>query len=345
MEIVRESIFVTALRTFCRMFFGMIGILIAFFLFSFLYSSLTTSPLMVEKTTMQLVPDAKDKRQLVSISAPAILQIPIHGIIGDPQKLTSEMIGNVLIDSRTHLLSHDRVKGILLHFNTPGGTVIDSDAIYRMLVEYKARYKVPIFAYVEGLCASGGMYIASSADQIFADPSSIIGSVGVVIGPFFNIYGLMDIIGLQARTLTEGIDKDMMNPTRPWKAGEDDSLKALTSFMYDRFVKIVTDARPRLDRTKLVNEYGAQVFDCVTAQQFGYIDQAMSNRNEALLALLRAANIDPEKPYQVVALTPKHDWFSDLVSGKSPLISGKVEHVFDFGQLPIREQFSYLYRP
>ncbi len=164
MEIARESIFVSTLRTFCRMFFGVIAILIAFFLFSFLYSSMATSPLLVEKTTMEILPDANGKRVLAPLSSPAILQIPIHGVIGDPQKLNAEVFQNVLLDSRTGLLSHDRVKGILLHFNTPGGTVVDSDVIYRMLRDYKVKYNVPIFGYVEGLCASGGMYIASSAD-------------------------------------------------------------------------------------------------------------------------------------------------------------------------------------
>lgn len=345
MEIARESIFVSALRAFFRMFFGVIGILIAFVLFSIIYSSLAPSSLIEEKTTLSILPDASGKKQLVSPNAPAILQIPIHGIIGDPQSLNAEMISNILIDSRKGLLSHDRVKGILLHFDTPGGTVVDSDDIYRMLNRYKEKYKVPIFAYVDGLCASGGMYISSAADQVFAGPASIIGSVGVVIGPFFNMYNLMGKIGLQARTLTEGIDKDMMNPTRPWKEGEDASLKAITAFMYHHFVEIITNARSRLNKTKLVSEYGAQVYDCVKAQELGYIDFAMSSRDEALQALLKEAKIDSEKPYQVVALAPKHEWLSDLISGKSPLISGKIKHHFDLGQPSIQSQISYLYQP
>ena len=115
--------------------------------------------------------------------------------------------------------------------------------------------------------------------------------------------------------------------------------------MYNRFVSIVASARPQLDRDLLVNQYGAQVFDCITAQRLGYIDIAMSSRNETLLALLKQAEIDPAQPYQVVALTSKHSWVSDLVSGKSPLLSGKVEHAFDLGQPPIKEQFAYLYQP
>ena len=345
MEVARESIFVSALRTFCRMFFGIIGLLIGLFLFFLLYGSLSSSVVLEEKTSMEILPDANWKREMVSVTAPVILQIPIHGVIGDPQKLDAETFQNILVESRTNLLSRDRVKGILLHFNTPGGTATDSDEIYRMLKEYKARYKVPVFAYAEGLCASGGFYIACAADQIFASPSSTIGSVGVLIGPFFNFSDLMEKMGIQARTITDGKDKDMMNPTRPWKPGEDQSIKEITTFTYNQFVNIVAESRPQLDRSKLVNEYGAQVFDCITAKQYGYIDQPMSSRTEALLALLKEADISPETPYQVVSLTPKGSWVSHLISCKSPLISGKVNHVLDFGQPPIQEQAAYLYQP
>jgi ClpP class serine protease len=136
----------------------------------------------------------------------------------------------------------------------------------------------------------------------------------------------------------------MFNPTRPWKEGEDASLKAVTAFMYQRFVDIVISARPHMDRTKLVQEYGAQVFDCVMAEKLGYIDHAMSSRDEALQGLVKAADLDPEKPYQVVSLTPKNPWLSELLSGNSPLFSGKIEHTLETPLSKIRQQPCYLYQ-
>ena len=307
MEITRESIFVSALRSFSKMFFAVCGILLAVFLFSMVYSLSSGTTLIEPKTTMTVLPDAEGKREMVSITAPAILQLNIHGVIGEPTALDSEVVENILVESRTGLLANDRVKGILIHFNTPGGTVVDADNIYRMVKDYKAKYHVPVFGYVDGLCASGGMYIASSADKVYASPTSIIGSVGVILGPFFNIYDSLGKIGVQSKTLTKGIDKDAMSPFRPWKEGEDDSYKSIISFFYDRFVQIVTTARPRLDKEKLVNEYGAHVFDPVRAEQYGYIDKSDSSRSEALLALLEEAKIDPTKPYHVIELEPRHD--------------------------------------
>lgn len=345
MEISRESIFVSSLRSFCKMFFAIIGILLAVFLCSMLYNLSSGVSLIEPKTTMTVLPDATGKREMVSAAAPAILQLNIHGIIGEPNALDSEVIENILIDSRTGLLTNNRVKGILIHFNTPGGTVVDSDNIYRMLMEYKTKYKVPIYAYVDGLCASGGMYIASSAEKIYASPTSVIGSVGVILGPFFNVYDSLGKIGVQTKTLTKGIGKDAMSPFHQWKEGEDDAYKPIVSYFYERFVQIVTSARPNLDREKLISEYGAQVFDPMKAQQYGYIDNANASRNESLLALLEEAKLDPEKPYQVVELEPRRDWISQLFKAKNSLLSGKIEHHFDLGQPKIRDQFAYLYQP
>lgn len=344
MEIARESIFVSALRSFCRMFFSVCGIFLAFFFVSMIYSLLSPSVLMQENTTLELLPDAKGNRELLPLNTPAILQIDIHGVIGEPQKLDTKIVENILLDSRAGILSHDRVKGILLHMNTPGGTVVDSDNIYRMIKEYKQKYQVPVYAYVEGLCASGGMYIACSSDKIYASPSSIVGSVGVIIGPFFNVYETLNKVGAFAKTITQGLDKDMMNPTRQWKEGEDAPLKAVTSFFYNQFVDIVSSNRPQMNKDKLVQEYGAKVFNPVEAQEFGYVDVASASRNEALEALVKEANLDAEKPYQVVQLVPRNDLISNFLS-RSPLFTGKVEHSLDVGGPQIRDQFAYLYQP
>ena len=346
MQMGQESIFVSALRSFCKVFFASCGLFLAFILFSFAYSFIGSSSLIETKTDMSILPDAEGKREFVVATAPAILQINLHGIVGDPVNgFVAESIESMLLESHSGLLANNRVKGILLHMNTPGGTVADSDGIYRLLKQYKEKYQVPIFAYVSDLCASGGMYITSAADRMYASPIAIVGSVGVIMGPFFNFSQTMEKIGVQAKTLTEGLDKDAMAPYRPWKEGEDRSLQAIATHYYHQFVDIVTAAHPRLSKDKLIHEYGAQVFDAETAEQYGYIDKAGSSRNETLLALLEEAKIDPTKPYQVVELAPRRGWISSLIKGEVGLLSGKVEHRLDLGQPRINGQFAYLYQP
>lgn len=346
MEFARESIFVSSLRSFCKVFFSVIGLCVSLFLVMTIYS-LFYSPYVPEETTsMTILPDLEGKQDVVSMSAPAVLRININGVIGMPDKLTGDTVQNILLDSRKGLLHGNRVKGILLYVDTPGGTVTDSDTIYRALKEYKAKYQVPIYAYIDGMCASGGMYVTSAADKTFASPPSVVGSVGVIYGPLFNFSDAMAKIGIQSKTITEGLDKDSLNPFRPWKPDEDASFKTVMAFLYHRFVDIVTEARPRMDKEKLVDQYGAKIFDGPEAQKLGYIDIADSDYKSALLALLQEAKIDPSKPYQVVELDPKINFLDNLA--KSSLIGGKIEHILNVGEkIPtqLRDQFNYLYAP
>ncbi|MBI3508754.1 MAG: S49 family peptidase, partial [Chlamydiia bacterium] len=125
MDIQRESVFISALRSFLKAFFALAGLFLAFVIFSSVYAFMSGGSLIEEKTSLTILPDANNQRTLVSPSAPAILQINIHGVIGmDGKDINSQAMENILIDSRTGMLAHDRVKAILLHINTPGGTVV-----------------------------------------------------------------------------------------------------------------------------------------------------------------------------------------------------------------------------
>ncbi|MBS0624768.1 MAG: S49 family peptidase [Verrucomicrobia bacterium] len=314
----------------------------------FLFSILSAPNGYEEKTELTILPNLDGTKHMVSTAYPAILRINVHGIIGEPKGIDSETMENILIDSRLGLLSNNRVKGILLHINTPGGTVVDSDNIYRMIKSYKEKYHVPVFTFVDGMCASGGMYIASSSDQIFASVPSVVGSIGVRIGPFFNVFDAMGKIGVQSTTFTKGLDKDMLNPFRPWKEGEDDSLKNILATFYEQFVAVVTENRPKVDRTKLIGEYGAQVFDGTKGVEIGYVDVANATYEQAVIALMKEAQVDPSKPYQIIELKPRSDWLSTLASGQSPIFSGKLEHDLSLGgqkAFGIQDQFSYIYKP
>jgi protease IV len=347
MEFTRESVFISAVRTFVKSFAAILGVVLALLLIILMIVFATGPTMFPHKTELTILPDAEGRRELLAESAPVILHLPIHGVIGEDD-LMGDSIDKVLLDSREDLFKNNRVKAVLLHMNTPGGTVDDSDQIYRSLMEYKKKYNVPIYAYVSGMCASGGMYITSAADKIYAAPPSIIGSIGVLIGPMFNISQAMEKIGLQSLTLTEGKDKDMLNPFRPWKPGEDHSLKVINDVLYQQFVAIFTAAHPRVDKTKLIEEYGANIFIGETAEKMGYIDVANSNYNTALQELAKAAGIAPEEKYQVVELTLPRSFIYELANGQSPLISGKITHRFDFGShyhSDMSGKFLYLYLP
>jgi signal peptide peptidase SppA len=238
--------------------------------------------------------------------------------------LNAKTVEAQLLDSREGALKGDRVKAILLHINSPGGGALDAHAIYARLKEYKEQYKVPIYAYVDGMCASGGMMIACAADKIFSGPVGIIGSVGVLMGPNFNVAGLMERYGVKQLTITRGKDKDMLSPYREWKPGEDQSLEDIIDYDYNLFVNLVAEARPQMNKNRLIHEFGAQVYDPVRAEDYGYIDDGKSSYSAALTSLVKEAEIDEK--YQVVELKVLHPVLSDLIEGKSPIFTGKIKH-------------------
>ncbi len=334
MNFTRESIFVGALRSFCVSIGVILGLAIGVGIVVLGVSFIVGPQYLPPKSQPIIMPDAHGERTVLPGNAPAILRIDFHGVIGMGD-LTADKIRNILLDSREDLLKGNRVKGVLLHMNTPGGASDDSDEIYRALLDYKAKYNVPIYVYVDGLCASGGMYISCAADKIYASPSSVIGSVGVIMGPTFNFSEAMSKFGVGALTITEGKDKDTLNPFRPWKPDEDASIRPIIVALYDRFVSIVASARPLLTREKLVNEYGAHVFIAKQAEELGYIDKACVDYTRTLQALTLEAKIGEKEKYQVVQLVPPHPFFTGLTQSIAPqkllqplALSGKLLYLY-----------------
>jgi protease-4 len=339
-----NSIFSSSLRAFCKVFFCILAVFLAMVVAGLIFQLASSSPYANKpKTMLNLLPDLKGDDSLKPM-APVVLRINIHGMIGNAKEFDAKMLESILVDSRKGVLAN-RVKAILLHMNTPGGGVFESANMYQLLKDYKERYNVPIFAYVNGICASGGMYISSAADRTYAAPCSIVGSVGVLSSHFFNFSELMEKLGVQALTLVEGIDKDALNSFRPWKPNEDQALQPIMNYFYQTFVDVVVAAHPRLNREKLIHEYGAKIYDAPMGAKLGFIDYADVDYKSALYELMIAANIDPEKPVQIVELSAKNSLFEKLLEGSGSLLGGKVEHVIHIGaqQTRIKEPFAYLY--
>ncbi len=340
---MKESIFVAALRSFFKSIATILGISIGLGFVIIGVGILIGPNYVPPKSQPLLMPDANGNREMLPSNAPVILRLDFHGVIGVGD-LTSEKIENILLDSQEDFLKGGRVKALLLHMDTPGGSAIDSDTIYRMLMMYKKQYNVPIYAYVNGFCASGGMYIASAADKIYSTPASVIGSVGVRLGPNFNFADAMSRYGVNALTLTEGKDKDTLNPFRPWKPDEDAPLKEIMASLYDQFTTVVSEARPALTKELLINKFGARVFIAQEAQKNGYIDVYDASYNEAVKDLAAAAQIEEKERYQVVQLLPPHPFLSDIAGSFAPV--KVVKSLFGKGDLSeLNGQFLYYYQP
>ncbi|MFN0065421.1 MAG: S49 family peptidase, partial [Chlamydiales bacterium] len=261
-------------------------------------------------------------------------------------QVTAAKIEEMLLDSREDSLKNGRVKGILLVINSPGGSANESNIIYRLLKQYKERYDVPIYSYVNGFCASGGYYIACATDKILANEVSLIGSVGVLgWPPYMNVSDALEKIGVNSKTVFAGKGKDEMNPFRAWKPDEGLSRQQIVDFYYSTFVNIVTENRPNLPEEKLINDYGAEIYPAYLAKEYGYIDESNLLLSDALGLLATASGINEDEKYQVITFKTKSWWKEAIKSqSESPLLTGKIKHVFS---LPGSEDMSpqYIYVP
>ncbi len=333
MEIQRESIFLSGVRTFFRTCLGTIGIAIALFALLLIYGMFGSSQVVVDNTRIHIAADAEGNRLPLPNSTPVVLRVNIDGAIG-AGKTTAKDIKRQLDDSQGFSLKKERVRAIFLHINSPGGDATQSDDIYRHLMAYKEKYKVPVYAFVDGLCASGAMYSACGADKIFSTPTSIIGSVGVLMGPNFKFYYLMQNYGVHETTLKRGKDKVVLSAYEKWTPDESASIDPLITYLYDRFVSIVAKARPRITQDELKNEYGARVFEAPKAQQLGYIDVADASYEEAMSELTQVAKITGR--YQVIYLMPERPLFQEILQKPSSILS-HVKTFLGFRETPRAE--------
>jgi protease IV len=344
----REPIFLNAIRSFMKAFFGLLGLVIAFVLVIFvivLLASFGSNEVKISGKIVDL-PNADGTRTPLRHDTPLILQINLDGVIGSAQHIqqTPRGIQTQLLHSQEGELAGGRIKGVFLRVNTPGGDAFDADSIYRAFLQYKERYQVPIYVYVEGLCASGGMYVASAADKIYATDVSLIGSVGV-ISNYFNFSETMTKIGVNAETIFKGTGKDALNPLRPWTPGDDTQAKEIVDYLYNHFVDIVVAGRPAITRDDLVNVYGAKVFPAPVAMQHGYIDGVVANRDEALSKLVDAVGLTDES-YQVIRFDVLQSLSEILSGGAGP--TGEVIHRIEFPQAfdsALLSGYLYLYEP
>ena len=347
---MRDSIFYSAIKAFMMTFFAVIGLILGvcaiFMGISALSSNASLDNRLISVNTEEILPNAEGKRKVLAKDAPVILQINFDGVIG-VDNLKSTEVQQLLVESREGDLKGNRVKGILLYMNTPGGYATDSDDIFRQILTYKEQYQVPVYAYVNGLCASGGVYIAIAADKILASETSLIGSVGVIAPTFMNFSKVLDKIGVDTMTISAGKEKDAMNPLRPWVPGEEDNYKQIISFLYNDFVDLVVKHRPNMTKEKLVEEYGARIYPAPIAKEHGYIDESNVSLREAVKQLVQAAGIEDDN-YQVIKLE-NSGWFKSLFKNQaSSLLTGEIKHRLTLSpemDLLMQNKFLYLYCP
>lgn len=165
--------------------------------------------------------------------------INVQGVIAEGEDASADSI----IEGMRDAAKDENTKGIILKINSPGGSPVQSAYVYDEIRRLKLKYpKLPIYAVVGDICASGGYYIAAASDKIYVNQASLIGSIGVVM----NGFGFVDVIkkvGVERRLLTAGTHKAMLDPFSPAKADENAYMQSLLDSVHQQFIKAVRDGR------------------------------------------------------------------------------------------------------
>jgi signal peptide peptidase SppA len=168
--------------------------------------------------------------------------VRLSGVIGAVTPLRPGMSLAGVARTLERAFSIKNAKAVALVINSPGGSPVQSRQIYLRIRQLAAEKKLPVLVFVEDVAASGGYMIACAGDEIFCDPSSILGSIGVV-GGSFGFQELIKKIGVERRLYTAGEHKAMLDPFQPENPDDVARVKALQREIHAIFIALVKQSR------------------------------------------------------------------------------------------------------
>src|ERR1700688_837173 len=168
--------------------------------------------------------------------------VRLSGLIGAVTPLRPGMSLAGIARTLERAVAVKNAKAVALVINSPGGSRVQSRQIYLRIRQLATEKKLPVLVFVEDVAASGGYMIACAGDEIFCDPSSILGSIGVV-GGSFGFQELIKKVGVERRLYTAGAHKAMLDPFLPENPDDVSRLKALQREIHDLFIALVRGSR------------------------------------------------------------------------------------------------------
>jgi signal peptide peptidase SppA len=173
---------------------------------------------------------------------PVVPVVRLAGVIGFSTPLKPGLTLATVARALERAFNMRTARAVALLINSPGGSPVQSHQIYSRIRQLAAESARPVIAFAEDVAASGGYMIACAADEIFCDPSSIVGSIGVV-GGSFGFPKLMDKLGVERRLYTSGEHKAMLDPFLPENPQDVERLKALQRDIHQEFIDLVKRSR------------------------------------------------------------------------------------------------------
>ncbi|WP_026693652.1 signal peptide peptidase SppA [Peribacillus kribbensis] len=205
-----------------------------------------------------------------------IVILNVDGVIQDSGESASLLGGSTynhkaFMDQLKEVKDDDTVKGVIIRVNSPGGGVAESAEIHDALLDIKKEGKKPVYISMGAMAASGGYYISTAADKIFAAPETLTGSLGVIMEGY-NYEKLAEKYGVEFVTIKSGEHKDIMSPTRQMTKEEKNIMQSMVNNSFEQFVKVISEGRsmPEEQVKKIAD---GRVYDGKQAKQLHLIDE------------------------------------------------------------------------
>ena len=203
--------------------------------------------------------------------APVVAVVPLAGIIGrlGPFQRGLSLIG--LAATLERAFKREGAKAVAIVVNSPGGSPVQSALIARRIRALAAEHRLPVYAFAEDVAASGGYWLLTAGDEIWADESSIIGSIGVVSGGF-GFPEVLKRLGVERRVYTAGEHKAALDPFQPEKPGEIDHLRGILEDTHEAFRRQVRERRHGRLKGDEAELFSGRFWSGRTALALGLVD-------------------------------------------------------------------------
>lgn len=211
------------------------------------------------------------------------------------------------IDQIRELSRDEWVKGVVIRVDSPGGGVGASSELYQAIAKLDER--LPVYASMGDVAASGGYYAAMGARKIFAAEGSITGSIGVLM-EHADLSALLKWARVDAQTLKSGKYKDIGSPNRPMTAEEKKYIESLLAELHGQFKDVVSVSR-RLPIETVNDLAQGQVFSGKMAQSLGLVDE-IGTLNDAMDAVAKEAGLDADYHYEMIG--DDDEWWMRLAT-------------------------------
>lgn len=209
----------------------------------------------------------------------------------------------------------DEFRGVIMYISSPGGSPTASDRIYETISTFREKTKVPVIAILGDIAASGGYYIASAADNIIAQPTTITGSIGVILETY-NLSGLYEKVGVKKEVFKAGRYKDILDDARDITDEEKQMINSIMQDTYDTFIDRVVQGR-QLSESQVRQAAEGKIYSGKQAKNVKLVDEVLSFED----SLLYAAEKSGVKKFKLIKLKGG-SFFEEVFSEVNTKING-----------------------